>query len=106
MKRSLTILSVTSLAVVLFFTALFLKADTEKPISTKETPTIAFINVTVIPMTEDGLVLENQTVTVNSGRIGRIIPTREKHLAGGAYEYEIDGTNAGSMGNYYRSWRL
>ncbi len=58
----------------------------------KATSTIAFINVTVIPMTENGVVLENNTVITNGSNISEVRPTVDRDLEDGAFDLVIDGT--------------
>ena len=58
----------------------------------KATSTIAFTNVTVIPMTENGVVLENYTVITTGSNISEVRPTLEQDLVEGAFDLVIDGT--------------
>lgn len=43
-------------------------------------PPIAFVNVNVIPMTEEGLILENQTVVIKEDRITLVAPSENMEL--------------------------
>lgn len=94
MKKSFTLLSVTIFPVIFFFFFVHFTSGTVKSSIEKSAPTqtIAFINVTVIPMTNDGAVLENYTVTVNGGKISGMVPTTDAHIQGGVFEFEIDGS--------------
>ncbi len=58
----------------------------------KATSTIAFINVTVIPVTENGVVLENHTVITNGSNISEVRPSVDQDLEDGAFDLVIDGT--------------
>lgn len=57
----------------------------------ESTTTLAITNVTVLPMTEEWLLLENQTVTINAGQITAIRPTTERDRDEGAFNLVIDG---------------
>lgn len=55
--------------------------------------TVAFVHVNVIPMTQENLVLKNQTVVVTGGQIREIRPTRSEDLKEGErFELIIDGS--------------
>lgn len=56
------------------------------------TQTLAFTNVTVLPMTEEGVILENYTVTVNGHLISSVRPTTADDLKDGAFDLAVDGT--------------
>ncbi|MEQ9309817.1 MAG: amidohydrolase family protein [Balneolaceae bacterium] len=58
----------------------------------KNSGTIAFTNVTVIPMTGPDVILKNQTVTINGGIISAVRPTSQNDLNEGAFDLVIDGT--------------
>ncbi|MEQ8524398.1 amidohydrolase family protein [Gracilimonas sp.] len=92
MKKILTLFS------ILFFSAVLLMGwssfgdESVHYSDNLNTQTIAFSNVTVLPMTEEGKILENQTVLVNGGRITRISPAEEGDTKEGTYNTVIDGT--------------
>lgn len=56
------------------------------------TQTLAFLNVNVLPMTQNGLILENQTVLVRGSRITGIRPFKESDTKEGMFDKAIDGT--------------
>src|SRR5690625_1167062 len=66
------------------------ESDTSESQTQYETGTYAFVNVNVIPMTEE-TVLENQTVVVNNGRIEAVGASEGVEIPEGAEE--IDGTD-------------
>lgn len=93
MKKLLTILSILAI-----FSAYFAfgpsgfgdGAVSADDINTKDLTKYAITNVSVIPMTEDGLILEKQTVVINGDRIVSIIPGDKVKLLPGTVK--IDGT--------------
>lgn len=92
MKKLLTLLSLLIFSVTLY---LYPPSFGEKSVALEDdfyTQTIAFANVNVLPMTEEGKILENQTVLVNGGRITSIKPAKKSDIEEGAYEMVIDGT--------------
>lgn len=70
MKKILVLLLVPIAAALTFY----VDFDNERTIRIDDSKvSYAIINVHVIPMTEDGLILENQTVIISEGRISEII---------------------------------
>lgn len=93
MKKLITFLSVLAVVITyyVFGPPMFGEGsvsanDVTSPDETK----YAITNVSVIPMTEDGLILEKQTVIINGDRIVSIIPGNKVKLLPGTIE--IDGT--------------
>jgi imidazolonepropionase-like amidohydrolase len=88
MKRILAILSIPVIAIVLFFSMDPIEIEYEYD---GDQLTHAFTNVNVIPMTEDGLILENKTVLIENGRISLILD--DAKIKFGPNTQIIDGTN-------------
>jgi len=88
MKRILAILSIPVIAIVLFFAMDPIEIEYEYD---GDQLTHAFTNVNVIPMTEDGLILENKTVLIENGRISLILD--DAKIKFGPNTQIIDGTN-------------
>lgn len=63
----------------------------EGPVAVEDGGPMAFVGVDVIPMTEDGLVLRDQTVIVENGRIASVGPRVEQTLPDGAREIDGEG---------------
>lgn len=88
MKRALALLSLPIIAVVLFFLMNPVEIEYEYD---GEQLTHAFTNVNVIPMTEDGLILENKTVLIENGRVSSILD--DANIKFGPNTQVIDGTD-------------
>lgn len=88
MKRALALLSLPIIAVVLFFLMNPVEIEYEYD---GEQLTHAFTNVNVIPMTEEGLILENKTVLIENGRISSILD--DANIKFGPNTQVIDGTD-------------
>ncbi len=88
MKRALILLSLPVLAVTLFFLMNPIEIEYEYD---GDLLTHAFTNVNVIPMTEEGLVLENKTVLIENGRISAILD--DAKIKFGPNTQVIDGTD-------------
>ncbi|GAB5410556.1 MAG: amidohydrolase family protein [Balneolaceae bacterium] len=101
MKRPLILLALPVLSVILFFSISPSSTNdtpqTDFTKSLKSNPVIAFSNVTIIPMTEDGLVLEGHTVLITGDRITDILPsskvrfTADTEVIDGSGKYLIPG---------------
>ena len=87
MKKILVLLLVPIAAALTFY----VDFDNERTIRIDDSKvSYAIINVHVIPMTEDGLILENQTVIISEGRISEIIEANK--IKFGPNTPVIDGT--------------
>lgn len=87
MKKILVLLLVPIAAALTFY----VDFDNERTIRIDDSKvSYAIINVHVIPMTEDGLILENQTVIISEGRISEIIEADK--IKFGPNTPVIDGT--------------
>lgn len=101
MKKSLTLLSVTAVALLAFFAlpdrSTLGEGGVQYESDLPYEGTFAFTNVNVIPMTEDGLVLENHTVIVKDGIITTITDTdkikftADTEIIDGSGKYLIPG---------------
>lgn len=87
MKRAFLLLSLLLLAVILYFSINPVEIEYEYD---GDQLTHAFTNVHVIPMTEDGLILENKTVLIENGRISSILD--DAKIKFGPNTQVIDGT--------------
>lgn len=88
MKRALLLLLLPVIAVIIFFSIKPAEVEWEYD---GDQLTHAFTNVNVIPMTEDGLILENMTVLIENGRISSILD--DAKIKFGPNTQIIDGTD-------------
>lgn len=96
MKKLFTFFTIPVVALSLYFIPSDPLGDGslsfEYPIQTN-TATLAIANVHVLPMTEEGLILENQTVIINGGRISEIRAFKDSDLEEGMFNLAVDGSD-------------
>lgn len=92
MKKLYSLLAFTVILSISFLSYSNSQATQGEDIQQKQPsdPPIAFVNVNVIPMTEEGLILENQTVVIKEDRITMVGPSKNMELGQGITR--IDGT--------------